>query len=228
MNRIYRDISAQNRRAQQGSLSMPSGMNLILASAVVVVGCFFSAVQAGASDNPTEGGEDSACIRSTCFPRRVVNFRRELSLYGLGHYRYFGFSVFSAALYSEDSQSLERGFLGSSPATLRLCYYRELDREDFIESGSVIIGKNPGADQVRIAASLERMNALYEAVTPGDCYQINYSPINGIELLLNGVSRGIISDGEFGRAYLGIWLSDYAFSSSLRESLLTPYVSRKS
>ena len=69
--------------------------------------------------------------------------------------------------------------------------------------------------------SLDRINALYRDVKPGDRYSLTYLPGRGTELALNGEPLGLIAGSDFASAYFSIWLGPKPLDAALKAQLLS-------
>jgi hypothetical protein len=56
----------------------------------------------------------------------------------------------------------------------------------------------------KLRPRIEKHNALYADVQPGDRYALTYVPGSGTELTLNGTPRGIIRGADFASAIFAI------------------------
>lgn len=162
------------------------------------------------------------CIADVCFPEQLSENR--LKLLQVAKYRYFGFKVYAAALYSTSSQSEVKRWIdtGENPqaVALTLHYFMEFTPEDFRKSGTQLIRENDAISFDLVKAGVDKINSLYAPVKESDQYTILFIPGEGTKLLLNGESRGVVPGDEFGRAYLGIWLSKVSVGESFTNTLL--------
>ena len=168
---------------------------------------------------------DRVCLGETCFPR--CSEISKLPISGAAHFRYWGFRVYSAALYySPDVAASAKGPWGEGDIELKLSYYRSFDEEDFIKSGESLMQQNPHVEFEKIRAQSQLMNSLYRSVSPGDIYSIFFRPGKGTELRLNGKLLGGVPGDDFGRAYLGVWLSSTSISENFTSTILSPELVR--
>ena len=165
------------------------------------------------------GSAELACLWETCVPKEKNLEGMSLSLRGLAPFRYFGFRVYTAALYLPDEVKDVGSSLGLVPLRLEIHYYREFAAKDFRESGEEVLGKNPEVSIEKFRAELDEINSFYRPVVVGDSYALTFLPDRGLTLLLNDLPLGTVRGNDFARAYLGIWLSRYSLSSSFTEEL---------
>jgi hypothetical protein len=145
----------------------------------------------------------------------------QLRITGVGLLRYMVFvKVYVAALYLEEGTGPD-DVLSDIPKRLEIEYFHPIKAEDFVFSGEKLIAENVEPDMiVRLRARIDRMNALYEDVRPGDRYSLSYIPGKGTQLALNGQPKGIIEGVDFASAIFSIWLGPRPLSRSLKAALL--------
>jgi hypothetical protein len=107
------------------------------------------------------------------------------------------------------------------PKRLELSYFWSIRGTDFGKAGDEILKRN--VDEGTFAAlrpRLERINAWYRDVKPGDRYSLTYVPGVGTELALNGTGIGVIAGADFAKEYFRIWLGEDPIDVRLRDQLL--------
>jgi hypothetical protein len=62
---------------------------------------------------------------------------------------------------------------------------------------------------------------LQEEIKKNDTYDFVYVPSEGLNVLRNGKSLGVVPGLEFKKAFFGIWLSDYPVDRDLRKKMLS-------
>ncbi len=144
-----------------------------------------------------------------------------LPLYNAALLRYLKFiKVYVAALYLPAGVTADR-VLTDVPKRLVLHYLVSFDRDDFIEGAESVLQRNQTpAELAAIRSRIERLNAAYLAVKPGDRYALTYLPGKGTELALNGTPLVVIEGADFAAAYFGIWLGKESLDDTLKEDLL--------
>src|SRR5512143_1654330 len=141
--------------------------------------------------------------------RQVGDASLELNCVGLLRYKYV-IKAYVAALY-----------LGNVPKRLEISYFWNLDGGDIARAGDEILAQNLDAEtRVKLRPRLDRINALYENVKPGDRYALTYIPGVGTELSLNEQRKGVIPGADFANAYFRIWLGEQPIDTSFRDRLL--------
>jgi hypothetical protein len=130
------------------------------------------------------------------------------------------FSAYVAALYIGDGAATGDA-LADVPKRLELSYFWSIRGADFGKAGDQILAQNVDARTLAtLRPRLDRINAWYRDVKPGDRYSLTYVPGAGTELALNGSRLGIIDGTDFASAYFRTWLGDTPIDTRLRDQLL--------
>ena len=142
-----------------------------------------------------------------------------LQCVGLLRYKLF-IKAYVAALYLGDGTAAG-DVLADAPRRLELSYFWSIRGADFGTAGDQILAQNIDAKTfAALRPRLDRINALYRDVKPGDRYSLTYVPGVGTELALNGDPLGVIDGADFGAAYFRIWLGEHPIDVRLRDQLL--------
>jgi len=144
-----------------------------------------------------------------------------LIIVGTGLMRYLVFiKAYVAALYMEEGVEAEKVF-SDVAKRLEIEYFHPIEAKDFVFSTNELTARNvDAATLVRLRQQIDRLNALYENVSPGDRYSLTYIPGVGTELALNGEAKGTIAGNDFAAAVFSMWLGPRPIDESLRDSLL--------
>jgi len=180
----------------------------------VMVGVLLIAAQTA---QPSSGKELEGVHFADRYRSGDVTMR--LSCVGLLRYKFF-IKAYVAALYLGDGA--EAGdVLADVPKRIEVSYFWGIRGSDIGTAGDQIIAQNvDGNTFAALRPRLDRLNALYRDVRPGDRYSLTYVPGVGTELALNGNPLGVIDGADFGAAYFRIWLGDHAIDVRLRDQLL--------
>jgi hypothetical protein len=143
----------------------------------------------------------------------------QLSCVGLLRYKLF-IKAYVAALYLGDG-AVAGDALADVPKRLDLSYFWSISGADFGKAGDEILAQNVDAQTfAALRSRLDRINAWYRDVKPGDRYSLTYVPGTGTELALNGNRLGVVDGADFAAAYFRIWLGDTPIDTRLRDQLL--------
>ena len=71
-----------------------------------------------------------------------------------------------------------------------------------------------------IQPRIEKINALYDDVKPGDRYLLTYIPGTGTALSLNGEAKGTVKGADFAAALFSMWLGSKPIDKKLKKQLL--------
>lgn len=163
----------------------------------------------------------SVCHDGFCFSLQEKVDGVPLTLRGVSTFRYWGFRVYTGALYMPASETSPDAVLKEIPKKLVLRYHRSVSVDQFVEKSEEILGKHPQLSLEQLRPFLSRMKSMYVPVEDGDAYAITYNPDRGmLRLFFNEQQLGTITDSAFARAYFGIWVSDYSVSERFTNELL--------
>jgi hypothetical protein len=166
----------------------------------------------------SEQGEK--CLTKTCFvTSRTAPTGETLQIVGASRYRFWGFSVYSVALYQEATKAPKRW--SEYPLVLELSYHRSLKAEDFTKTAKKLMGENPEYGTEVESAVFQQFASFIRPVSEGDRYTLLYSPDGTLELLFNGKTQGRVQDQSFARAYIGMWLGKHAVKEDNRDAILS-------
>lgn len=164
------------------------------------------------------GGED--CTSGACFPKEVILDGTSLKLRSTHLFRWWGFRVYSVALYTEPGFRKGDDILGDVPKRLVLHYHRNIEKDKMIEGAETVIPRNESNDMDALRERLDKVNAAYRDVSSGDEYAIDYLPGKGLAISLNDRHQVLVKGEDFARAYFGIWLGEKPINTGLRDALL--------
>jgi hypothetical protein len=128
--------------------------------------------------------------------------------------------AYVAALYLGDG-TVGGDALADVPKRLELNYFWSISGAEFGKASDQVLAQNVDAQTLAaLRPRLDRINAWYRDVKPGDRYSLTYVPGVGTELALNGNRLGVVDGADFAAAYFRIWLGDSPIDSRLRNQLL--------
>ena len=128
--------------------------------------------------------------------------------------------AYVAALYLPEGVRPE-DVLSDVPKRLEINYLVSIQGPDFGKGAEPTLRLNQTpAELARLRSRIERINAIYRDVKPGDRYALTYLPGRGTELALNGTPLTIIEGADFAAAYFGIWLGRESIDDRLKRDLL--------
>ena len=128
--------------------------------------------------------------------------------------------AYVAALYLPADVAPEQA-LANVPKRLEISYLVAIRGEDFDKGAAPVLRRNlPTGELDRLQERLDRLNAAYRDVKPGDRYALSYDPARGTELSLNGTPLVTIEGADFAAAYFGVWLGQEPIDADLKKTLL--------
>jgi hypothetical protein len=181
----------------------------------------FGSGQEGAKTAPL-APDTPQCDHGCCFTPSIKVGGETLSLRGVSGFRYWGFRVYTAALYAPLAAQTRDAVRGETRKKLVLCYHRSLSPEQFQEKSQEVLEDTPGLDLTTLEPHLSAINNAYVGVTEGDRYSITYQPSSGtMNLFFNEREPGLVSiqSRAFAKAYFGIWLSEYSVGKQFTAEL---------
>ena len=154
--------------------------------------------------------DDSVSAGGTTLPLRNAALLRYLKV----------IRAYVAALYLPEGLPSSDA-LSDVPKRLELSYLVSIKGSDFGKGAAPVLERNLGLEQLAgLRARIERVNAAYRDVRPGDRYSLTYQPGRGTELALNGTPLVTIEGADFAAAYFGIWLGREPIDEKLKRDLL--------
>lgn len=177
----------------------------------------FTLILTAALATPVRGAE----IEGVRFAdrQRVGEMSLDLSCAGLLRYKIF-FKAYVGALYLPGGVAAQDVFK-DVPKRIELNYFWSIDGKEFGPAGERVLAQNLTPEEIAsLQPRLDRLNAAYESVKPGDRYALTYVPGRGTELALNGQPRVVIPGADFAAAYFRIWLGERPIDTAFRDQLL--------
>ena len=173
-----------------------------------------TAAQGRSGDTVTVAGAEFATAAS------LAERRLPLAGTGIARYGYF-IKVYAAALYAPEGVGAPALLSGEQPLRLEIHCLRELEAKVLAEAAEKVLKRQlPAARYQELQPRIERFHDLYQDVSEGDRYAMEYAPGAGTTLLRNGRPVGSVEGADFAAAYFGIWLGGEPLSEDLRTALL--------
>ena len=108
----------------------------------------------------------------------------------------------------------------AGPRGLRVVWLTRRDK--LAQAADEVLRRNFDARSLApLRDRIDRMNAAYRDVEPGDRYALTYVPGQGTELALNGKPLVRIPGADFAKAYFAIWLGPDPADEKFKRQLLT-------
>jgi hypothetical protein len=154
--------------------------------------------------------EESVSIDNKQIPIRGAALLRWLKI----------FKVYVAALYLPENGS-PNDVLADIPKRLEISYLVSIPGPDFGKGAEAILERNNSPSELaRLRSRIDKLNAVYRDVKPGDRYALTYVPGQGTELSYNGRPLITIEGSDFAAAYFGIWLGKDPIDLEMRRRLI--------
>ena len=160
-------------------------------------------------------------FEKTEFSDRITVGDQKLPLRGVALMRWLKtLRVYVAALYLPEGTKPEQ-VLEDIPKRLEISYLMSFKSTDFGKGAEPVLMRNNSAQVMSsLRKRIDRLNAAYKDVKPGDRYTLTYQPGRGTELALNGTPVITIEGADFAAAYFGVWLGMEPLDDNLKADLL--------
>jgi hypothetical protein len=157
------------------------------------------------------------------FPERVQVDATDLSLNGLGIRKatFLKVNVYVGALYvAQPSQDAGELLASLGPYELVLHFVRDVGAADLRNAWNEGFAKNAKEQLPALQDRIARLNGWMDDIKKGQRLTFIREPGMGIEVDVNGVTKGAIEGEDFARAFLAIWLGPSPPNPELKSGLL--------
>lgn len=148
-----------------------------------------------------------------------------LQLNGAGLRTKFFFKIYVSALYLPQKQALADSIIADEHEhRVALHILHELSSKKLYGAFSEAIEVNhTHAELAALDAEMKQMRQIFDEVKevkPGDVITLDYLPVSGTQISVNGTARGTIAGTPFNRALLRIWLGSKPVQDDLKKAML--------
>ena len=166
-------------------------------------------------------GVIGAEIENVYFVDSVDAGGNTLSIRGTGLFRHLVvIKAYVGALYMLDGVP-SKDVLTDTPKRLEIEYFHPIKGADFGAASNKIMSRNVDPDVFKgLKPRLDKLNARYRDVQPGDRYSLTYVPGKGTELALNQTPLGLVEGADFASALYAMWLGEEPMNNAFKEQLL--------
>lgn len=181
-----------------------------------VIACFVVFALA----SPSATAAEKAGVR---MPDTMKVHGEDLALNGLGvrEATIFNVDIYVAGLYvakrTADPAVLLRM---DSPKALRLVFVHDVGRDKIADAWSEGFAKNAGARLPSLAERVEQLKNAMVELKPGSSLTFTYVPEQGLDINVNGASKGVIQGQDFAEVFFAIWLGPSPPNRGLKAGLL--------
>lgn len=160
-------------------------------------------------------------IEGVNFQESVSIDNKQIPIRGAALLRWFKIlKVYVAALYLPENGTPDN-VLADIPKRLEISYFVSIPGPDFGKGAEAVLERNNSPDELaRLRSRIDKLNAVYRDVKPGDRYALTYVPGQGTELSYNGQPLITIEGADFAAAYFGIWLGKDPIDQDMRSRLI--------
>jgi len=160
-------------------------------------------------------------IENTSFAKTVTIGEQRVPLHGAALLRWQKLvKVYVAALYLPE-QTKPSEALSDIPKRLEISYLISIKGADFGKAAEPVLARNVSEEElVGLRSRIDRINAAYRNIKPGDRYALSYQPGKGTELSWNNQPLITIEGADFAAAYFGIWLGSKPLDKKFKKAVL--------
>ncbi|MBB1269312.1 chalcone isomerase family protein [Shewanella sp. SR44-3] len=162
-------------------------------------------------------------VFSPIAPAAVVDGMHKL---GAGEMSFLFWRLYRAELYSQDASLMAAVKLDadaylaqSKDKALRIEYFKQIDKQDLLDATEEQ-WRHLDYDQASIERWLVSLRHIWPDVVPGDVLTLVVTTTGESHFYFGEYAIGKVEDGDFGRAFLSIWLSKKTSQPQLRAQLL--------
>jgi len=166
--------------------------------------------------------QDRKC-RDISFPQHLVVNGNELTLNGLGVRKatFLKVNVYVAALYVAKPSGDAAPLIDSDgPQELTLHFVRDVGVEDLRKAFREAFERSGADKSASLKERLEKLNAWMSDMKTGQRLTFVRLPHAGVQITVNGVTKGAIEGEDFSRAFVSIWLGPTPPNPELKAGLL--------
>jgi hypothetical protein len=156
--------------------------------------------------------------RPAARPPELSQAAGELTLRGHARFRFWGFEVYDASLWT--GPSFDAASPHSQVLALELRYLRDFAGKDIAERSLKEMRRVDAINAEQEKRWLTEMQRVFPDIRKGDRLLGVQRPGQAAVFWFNGQLRGEVADPEFARRFFGIWLSPRTSEPALRQALL--------
>jgi hypothetical protein len=148
---------------------------------------------------------------------------QDLVLNGLGlrEATVFKVDVYVAGLYVTQKTSDPAAILQPDKAkAMHLVFVHDVDREKISDAWTEGFEKNAGSKLGAMHQRVELLKSWMVDLKKGSTLTFAYVPEQGIEVSVNGISKGVLPGPEFAQVFFSIWLGPKPPNDDLKTGLL--------
>ncbi len=154
------------------------------------------------------------------FAERFESPSISMDLQGVALKKFLNIKVFAAGFYLPMGFS-SREALEDVPKRIEVAYLQPIPQKELARVTIKGIAQNVDPEVLqKLEQQIDKMNAIYQDVRPGDRYAITYIPGQGTRVAFNGQMRGTIEGADFAQAFFSIWVGKKPVDDVFRARLL--------
>ena len=157
------------------------------------------------------------------FPETAAVGSEQVSLNGLGLRRatFLKVHVYVAGLYLAEKSNDPKSILEKDQAwRLEMKFMRDVEASDMRDAWDEGFENNAGDAVEDLQGRIDKLNLWMADMEEGKILWYGYTPGRGVEVNVNGASKGVIEGSDFARALLSVNLGPEPPTEELQEGLL--------
>jgi Chalcone isomerase-like len=156
------------------------------------------------------------CAYAADKPNELTPYIHAQKPYGKGQFTAMWLTVYDAALWTDAPK-----WSWDSPFAISLLYHMDIDSKDLSEKSVEEIEKISPLTDAQTESYTAQFDKLFPDVREGDEITAIYIPGKATYVYHNGTQTGSITDPDFAKRFMSIWLSERTSSPKLRRALLS-------
>ena len=172
---------------------------------------------------PLTASAKESCANDVCFPTEKQVGDVTLPLRGAGLSTWYGFWVCSGALHAPAEPKSFDELIGTEGVALNITlhYHREISKQKLFDSTKELMADQPGYKESNFTKEWAQIEKLFRTVQEGDEFQIRLLSDGRLVHLFNNKQLATeITNPEFIRRFIGVWLGDQPINKTWRDQML--------
>ena len=156
-------------------------------------------------------------------PDRITVDSKSLVLNGIGlrEATWLRVDVYVAGLYLETRSSDPQAILGSEETKrLMMKFVRAVDRDALLKGWREGFDRSSGPSAAALGERIATFESWVADMPKGGTMSLTYRPGAGVQVEIQGETKGTVPGADFARALFGIWLGAHPPNPGLKEGLL--------
>jgi hypothetical protein len=151
----------------------------------------------------------------------IANKQLVLNGMGLREATWLKIDVYVAGLYLQQRSADPAKIIAANEVKMIvLRFVRDVGRSDIVKAWSDGFAGNATVPISRIKPLIDRLNSWMPRFNKGDTLAFIYVPGEGVAVEINQVRKGVLTDDDFARSLIAIWLGPKPPTGALQRGML--------